>query len=73
MKSYYISISTYGTPSPDIIDDETMLQAEIGANYLKPEAYMYLCDGDCMHDAVEQYFDEFSRMANDEFAEKMHP
>lgn len=73
MGEYYIRIATYGTPFPDIIDDETMFQAEIGMNYLDPEEFMYLCDGDSMHDAEEQYFEEFSQMSNDEFAEKMHP
>ncbi|MGN0999721.1 MAG: hypothetical protein ACI4PO_09235 [Faecousia sp.] len=73
MKEYYIRIATHGTNTPHIIDEEAMYQAERGMNYLNPDEFMFLCEADCMNDAKEQYWEEFSRMANDSFAERLHP
>lgn len=73
MKQYYIRVSTYGTNAPHIIDEEAMYQAERGMNYLNPEEFMLLSEGECLHDAEEQYWEEFSEMANDKEAERMHP
>lgn len=73
MKEYYIRIATYGTNTPHIIDEETMYQAERGMNYLNPDAFMFHCEADCLNDAKDQYWEEFSKMANDAFGERMHP
>lgn len=73
MKLYYIATLTYGTSNPIIIDEETMYQAEHGMNYLNPDDFMFHCEADCMADAKEQYWEEFSRMAFDQEAERMHP
>ena len=73
MKCYYIKTATYGTNRPDIIDEEAMYQAEHGMNYLNPNEYMFHCEADCMHDAKEQYWEEFSQIAFDREAEAMHP
>ena len=73
MKPYYIKTDTYGTGMPNIIDEETMYQAEHRMNYLNPDDYMFLCEADCMADAKEQYWDEFSQLVNDKIAESCHP
>ncbi len=73
MKEYYIRVSTYGTNAPHIINEEAMYQAEKGMNYLNSEEFMFLSEGECLHDAEEQYWEEFSEMANDKEAERMHP
>lgn len=73
MMSYYIRTSTYGTNTPHIIDEEVMYQAEHGMNCLNPDEFMYHCEAENMHDAEEQYQEEFSRMAFDYEAEKKHP
>lgn len=73
MKSYYIRTATYGTNTPHIIDEEVMHQAERGMNYLNPDEFMHHCEADNMHDAEEQYWEEFSQMAFDHEAEKDHP
>lgn len=73
MREYYIRISTYGTNMPDIIDEEVMYQAERGMNYLTSDEFMYLCDAECQHDAEDQYWNEFSKMAFDNDAERLHP
>ena len=72
MKEYYIRIATYGTNVPHIVDEEAMYQAERGINHLNPDEFMFLCEADCLHDAKEQYWEEFSQMANDAVAERMH-
>lgn len=73
MKEYYIRTATYGTNTPHIIDEEAMYQAERGITQLNPDEFMFYCEDDCMHGAMEQYWEEFSRMANDAFAERLHP
>lgn len=73
MKIYYIRTDSYGTSSPNIIDEETMYQAENRMNYLNPDEYMFLCEADCMHEAKEYYWKEFSEMAFDYEAEKDYP
>lgn len=73
MNTYYIRIDTYGTNNPHIIDEETMYQAERGMNYLDADEFMFCCDADCLHDAKEQYWEEFSHMAFDTEAERLHP
>ena len=73
MREYYIEISTYGTNTPNIIDEEAMYQAERGLNYLNPDDFMFHCESNCLHDAKEQYWEEFSQMAFDHDAEKVHP
>lgn len=73
MKEYYIRLNTYGTGTPHIIDEEAMYQAEHGMNYLNPDDFIFHCEADCMHDAVEQYREEFSRMAFEKEAERLHP
>lgn len=72
MEEYYICVSTYGTNEPHIVDEESMYQAERGMNYLNPDEFMFLCEAECLHDAKEQYWKEFSEMAFDEEAERMH-
>lgn len=72
MTAYYIRIATYGTGTPHIIDEEQMYQAERGMNYLNPEEFMFHCEADCMHDAKQLYWEEFSQIQNDAFAEAMH-
>lgn len=73
MREYYIRIATYGTNTPHIIDEEIMYQAERGMTNLNPDEFMFLCEDDCMHGAKEQYWEEFSQMANDQQAERNHP
>lgn len=73
MKEYYIRTATYGTNTPHIIDEEAMYQAEHRMNYLNPDDFMFLCEADCMADAKEQYWEEFSQMAFDKEAERNHP
>jgi hypothetical protein len=73
MKEFYVRIATYGTNTPHIIDEEAMHQAERGMNYLNPDEFMFHCEADCMHDAEELYWEEFSRMAFDAESERMHP
>lgn len=73
MTCYYIRIETHGTNTPHIIDEETMYQAEHGMNYLNPDEFMFLCEADCLADAKEYYWEEFSQMANDYEAEHSHP
>ena len=73
MKSYYIKISTWGTETPNIIDDEVMVQAEQGKNYLNPDEYDFLCEAECMKDAEEFYFEELSEEIFNTIAEAGHP
>lgn len=73
MKPYYIRTETYGSAKPHIIDEETMYQAEHGMNYLNPDDFMFLCEDENMAGAKEQYWEEFGQLANDRFAELMHP
>jgi hypothetical protein len=73
MEEYYIRISTYGTNEPHIVDEESMYQAERGMNYLSPDEFMFLCEAECLHDAEEQYWKEFSETAFDEEGERTHP
>lgn len=73
MKEFYIRISTYGTNTPHIVDEEAMYQAERGMNSLDPDEFMFLCEATCLHDAIEQYWEEFSEMAFDKEAERLHP
>lgn len=73
MKEFYISTATYGTNLPHIVDEEAMYQAERGMNSLNPDEFMFHCEADCLHDALEQYWEEFSQMANDAEAERLHP
>lgn len=73
MRDYYIRISTYGTNEPDIIDDEAIYQAERGMNYLTVDDFMFLCEAECLHDAKDQYWNEFSKIAFDDYAERLHP
>ena len=73
MREYYIRIATYGEGAPHIIDEEAMYQAERGMNYLNPDDFMFLCEADCMAEAKEYYMEEFSKMANDKEAERLHP
>ena len=73
MKEFYIRINTYGTGTPHIIDEEAMYQAERHMNYLNPDDFMFLCEAENMAEAKAQYWEEFSQMANDAEAERMHP
>lgn len=70
---YYIQLSTWGSEAPNIIDAETMENAERGLNYLNPEDFNYLCEAACAHDALEFYFEELSKAYFDSIAEAMHP
>ncbi len=70
---YFIRIETYGTETPDIIDEEAMYQAERGMNYLNPDEYDYLCEADCIRDAEKYYEEELNRYRFDQYAEAMHP
>ena len=69
---YYIQISTWGSDTPNIIDADTMENAELGLNYLNPEDFDYLCEADCIHDAEEFYFEEQRRSIFDAYAEQFH-
>ena len=73
MESYFIKLSTYGTATPQIIDDEVMYQAEHGMNYLNPDEFDYLCEAECMRDAEEFYFENLSEMMFTKMAERNHP
>lgn len=73
MREYYIRIATYGTNTPHIIDEEIMHQAECGMINRNPDEFMFLCEGECLSDAMGQYWEEFSQMANDQQAERCHP
>ena len=73
MKEFYIKMSTWGTATPNIIDDEAMYQAERGMNYLNPNDYDFLCEAECLHDAEEFYFEELSKQIFDCVAEAAHP
>ena len=73
MREYYIRTATWGTSKPHIIDEEAMYQAERGMNHLNPDEFMFHCEADCMADAKEQYWEEFSQHAFDLEAEACHP
>lgn len=73
MATYFIQLSTWGTNTPNIIDDETMYQAEHGMNYLDPDDFGYLCEADSMHDAEEFYDEELSDAIFMAIAERDHP
>ena len=40
---------------------------------LNPDEFMFLCEADNLHDAKTQYWEEFSQLANDAEAERLHP
>jgi len=69
MNEYYIRISTYGTNTPHIVD----LAAIEGMNYLDAENFMFHCEAKNMEEAEKIYWEEFSRLAFDMQAERMHP
>lgn len=73
MTEFYIKMSTWGTATPNIIDDEAMSQAERGMNYLDPDDYDFLCEADTVHEAEDFYFDQLSSTVFDCMAEAMHP
>jgi hypothetical protein len=73
MTSFFVKLSTWGTATPHIIDDEAMYQAERGINYLNPDDYDYLCDADTMHEAEEYYAEALSDMYFTQIAEAGHP
>ena len=73
MREHYIRIATYGSNTPHIIDEEAMYQVERGMNYINPDEFMFLCEAACMHDAEHYYWEEFSQMAFDAEAERLHP
>jgi len=53
MTGYYIRLDTWGTNTPNIVDDKAIYQAERGMNYLNPDDYDFLCEADSLHDAEE--------------------
>lgn len=69
MREYYIQMDTIGTNKPVLIDEEQMYQAERGMNYLNPDDFMFACEADCLHDAIQQCLDEFWQTQ----VERMHP
>lgn len=73
MNNYYIRILTYGTSAPHIIDEETLLQAERGENYLNPDDFMFHCEAHTMEEAIEYHDEERSRAMFDKEAERLHP
>ncbi len=73
MNNYYVNIFTYCTSTPHIIDEETMLQAERGENYMNPEDFMFLCEAPSMVEAIECHDEERSRHLNDIEGERYHP
>lgn len=73
MNRYYISISTCYTPNPNIIDEDTLDQAERGENYLNPDDFMFHCEASSMEDAVKCYWKEFSEHWNQIEGESDHP
>lgn len=73
MNCYYIRLSTYNTPNPCIIDEDTLIQAERGENYLDPEDFMLLCEASSMEDATKVYWKEFSENWNQIEGERDHP
>lgn len=42
-------------------------------NYLAADDFMLLCEAECLHDAKDQYWNEFSKIAFDDYAERLHP
>ena len=73
MKEFYIKLSTWGTKTPNIVDDEVIYQAERGMNYLNPDDYDFLCEADTMREAEDFYFDELSNQMLDCISEYQHP
>lgn len=73
MNNYFVNIMSYCTATPIIIDEETLLQAERGENYLDPEDFMFLCEAPSMAEAIKCHDEEFSRHLNDIEGERLHP
>lgn len=73
MTEFYIQLSTWGTETPNIVDDEAIYQAERGMNYLDANDFDFLCEADCLRDAENYYFDEISKAAFEAIAESNHP
>ena len=73
MTAFFINMSTWGTPNPQIIDDEVMCQSERGKNYLNPDDFDFLCEAETARDAEKFYFEEFSNYVFDHIAECTHP
>ena len=73
MSYFYIRLSTWGTTTPHIVDEEAIYQAERGMNYLNPDEYDFLCEAESMHDAEKFYDEELSRYYFDQMTEVGHP
>ena len=73
MTGYHIRLDTWGTNTPNTVDDKAIYQAERGMNYLNPDDYDFLCEADSLHDAEEVYFEELSNYIFDCVAESTHP
>lgn len=71
--TYFIKITTWGTDMPQIIDEETLQQAERGGNYLNPDDYDFLCEADCIEDAEDYYSEALSDEIFSRIAERDHP
>ena len=70
---YFVDLRTWGTETPNIIDDKVMVYAEQGKNYLNPDDYDFLCEAECMKDAEEFYFEKHNDELFIAFCEKDHP
>ncbi len=53
---YYFKTADYGESSVSIIDEQTLLKAEQGLNYLNPEEYSFLCEAEDMTEAQSYYW-----------------
>lgn len=73
MTAYYYRISEWGNPTPTIIDESTLEQAEKGLNYLNPDEFNFLCEAESLEKADEIYWDKVSRGYSYRMAESMHP
>ena len=73
MTQFYIKMSTWGTETPNIVDDEAIYQAERGMNYLNPDDYDFLCEADTAREAENFYFEELSEQMFNLAAEAAHP
>ena len=63
MREWYIRTETYGTTQPHIVDEEAMYQAERGMNYINPNEFIYLCDADCLAEAIDYHAQEAADVA----------
>lgn len=73
MKAFFVSLSSWGTSTPHIIDETALEQAERGENYLDPNGFDFLCEAETMKEAFDFYFNELSEFYFGVLAEAQHP